>query len=231
MSSSGACLSRLRRLLALLSLLPFLSTGCTMAVHADVRDQSGRPVKDAVVYATAREPRPSPPRGAGAATMVVENLEFKPPVLPVLIGTGVSFLNRDDIGHQIYSISAAKNFEVPADRRSSSAEVVFDKRGAVVLGCALHDRMIGHVYVLTTPHFAATGPDGKAALEGLPRGAYEVRVWHPDMMSPAAVPARRVADSPSHRAGVDFAITVQRAHPPPRRPASAAPPAMRRDER
>ena len=41
--------------------------------------------------------------------VAVENLEFRPPVLPVQAGTGVSFLNRDDLAHQIYSIPKARN--------------------------------------------------------------------------------------------------------------------------
>jgi plastocyanin len=190
-------------------LLPFLGTACTMAVHASVRDQAGRPLPDAVVYATASARRPTLFRSTPAATMVVENFAFRPPVLPVQSGTGVSFVNRDNIKHQIYSISPAKNFEVPADRRSSSPVVVFERPGVVVLGCALHDRMIGHLCVLETPYFGSTGEDGRATIAGLPRGPYVVRVWHPDLKGSTEATARRVDDSPTHEADVAFAVTVK----------------------
>ena len=222
MSPVEALRSSSPRLLVAAVVLAWLGTGCTMAVHSSVQDQSGKPLQHAVVYATPKEQPRSPLGGSSKAAVIVDDLEFQPPVLPVRIGTAVSFLNRDDIRYQVYSISAAKNFERVVDRLSSSAAVVFDRPGAVILGCALHDRTIGHIYVLKTPYFATTGADGKARLAGLPRGAYEVRVWHPDMKTPADAAAQRVTDTSSHRVGVDFTITVQRARPPERLPAPAA---------
>jgi plastocyanin len=195
-----------------------------MAVHSTVSDQSGRPLQHAVVYATPKPERQSFPAGQPKAVMAVENFEFQPPVLVVQAGTGVSFLNRDDIRHQIYSISAAKNFELVAERLSSSAEVVFERPGVVVLGSAAHDRTIGHIYVLKTPYFATTGSDGKADLAALPRGAYEVRVWHPDMLAPVEATTRRVADSSERRVGVDFTIAVRNGRPPAPLPPPAAVP-------
>lgn len=195
--------------LAAACLLPFLGASCTMAVHSSVHDQAGKPLQDAVVYATPKERRPSLIKRSPKAAVTVEHAAFKPAVLPVLSGTGVRFLNRDDITHQIYSISAAKNFEVLADRLSASPEVVFERPGVVVLGSAANDRMIGHVYVVDTPYFASTGADGKAELDGLPRGAYVVRVWHPDMKGTPEAAGQRVADTPAHESGVAFAITVK----------------------
>lgn len=208
---------------ALACLLAFLGTACTMAVRSVVHDQSGKPLRDAVVFATPTEPQRLPAAGKSRATMEVENFEFTPPVLPVLVGTGVSFLNRDNIEHQIYSISPAKNFRLSADRLASSAEVVFDRPGIVVVGSAIHDGMIGRIYVLETPYFATTGADGKADFDGLPRGAYEVRVWHPDMKTSTAATLQRVADSPGHEVGVDFTISVQSRQLPENTPAATVP--------
>jgi len=39
--------------------------------------------------------------------------EFVPYVLPVYVGTSVSFPNRDNIRHHVYSFSSAKKFELP----------------------------------------------------------------------------------------------------------------------
>ncbi len=201
------------RLLAAACLIPILCSSCTMAVHSAVRDQSGQPLQDAVVYAMPKEPRLLPAAGNPKAVIAVEGYAFKPPVLPVRVGTGVSFLNRDDIKHQIYSISAARNFELPTERLSKSPAVVFDKPGVVVLGLALHDRSVGHICVLETPYFVTTGADGRAELDGLPRGAYEVRVWHPGMKSSAAATTQHATDSPSHRVDLDFTISAQHGRP------------------
>ena len=53
-----------------------------------------------------------------------------------------------------------------------------------MLGCNIHDWMVGYVYVSEPPYFSKTGKtgkDGKARLTNLPPGAYVVRVWHPQL--------------------------------------------------
>lgn len=211
------------------ALLALACSSCTMSVRASVRDQSGGPVKDAVVYASPEGKAASSVGGRPGVAMTVENLEFFPPVLPVRVGGGVTFLNRDDVAHQIYSISRAKNFERFVGRLSASGEVVFDRPGPVVVGCATHDSMTGHIYVVGTPYFAVTGADGTAELHGLPRAVYGVQVWHPDMQASDGPARKRVSDTPSHRAGVDFTVSVQRR--PPAGEAAQTAPNARGDER
>lgn len=53
----------------------------------------------------------------------------------------------------------------------------FDRPGVVVVGCNIHDWMIGYVVVLDTPYFARTGRDGLVSLQA-PAGRYRLRVWH-----------------------------------------------------
>lgn len=85
-------------------------------------------------------------------------------MLPVYVGTRVTFPNRDNIRHHVYSFSSAKKFELPLYIGTPAAPVVFDKPGVVALGCNIHDWMLAYIYVLTTPHFAKTAADGKARL-------------------------------------------------------------------
>jgi hypothetical protein len=91
----------------------------------------------------------------------------------------VFFPNKDNIRHQVYSFSPAKQFELPLYAGTPAKPVVFDKPGIVVLGCNIHDWMIGYIYVSESPYFAKTGADGKAQLSDLPTRSYRVRVWHP----------------------------------------------------
>jgi plastocyanin len=144
-----------------------------------VTDQEGRPVADAVVVAT-------PLQGAPAATHppareIVDQVgqEFVPHVKPILVGSAVFFPNKDNVRHQVYSFSPAKRFELPLYAGTPAKPVVFDKPGVVVLGCNIHDWMIGYIYVSESPYFAKTGADGTAKLSDLPPQSYQVRVWHP----------------------------------------------------
>jgi hypothetical protein len=94
------------------------------------------------------------------------------------VGTAVTFPNRDSVRHQVYSFSPAKRFELPLYTGVPQA-VTFDKPGVVILGCNIHDWMIGYVYVSESPYFAKTDAHGKAVLTDLPPRAYVLRVWHP----------------------------------------------------
>jgi hypothetical protein len=52
--------------------------------------------------------------------------------------------------------------------------------------------MLGYVFVLETPYFDTTGPEGRAQLLNLPPGTYEVRVWHPQMTDTDQPPIQRL---------------------------------------
>ncbi len=158
-----------------------LSASLAGELHALVRDQKGQPVVDAVVLAMPTDRRlieaPKPTRN------IVDqiNKEFLPYVKPVYVGSLVHFPNKDNVRHHVYSFSPAKKFELPLYEGAAAPPVLFDKPGVVVLGCNIHDWMIGYIYVADTPYFAKTGSDGLAAIRALPAGEYVVRVWHPDM--------------------------------------------------
>jgi hypothetical protein len=81
------------------------------------------------------------------------------------------------VRHQVYSFSPAKVFELPLYAGTPAKPVLFEKPGVVVLGCNIHDWMLGYVYVSDSPWFAKTGADGSAQLRGLPPQRYGVRVW------------------------------------------------------
>jgi hypothetical protein len=99
-------------------------------------------------------------------------------VKPVLVGSTVAFPNRDSVRHHVYSFSPAKRFELPLYAGMPSQPVLFDKAGVVVLGCNIHDWMVGYVYVSESPWFAKTGADGSTVIAELPPRRYVVRVWH-----------------------------------------------------
>jgi plastocyanin len=152
----------------------------TAEIAARVTDDQGRPVEDAVVVAVPTEGARAPARPREAMVDQVDR-EFTPKVTAVVVGTPVRFPNHDNIRHQVYSFSPAKRFELPLYAGVPAEAVLFDKPGVVVLGCNIHDWMIGYVYVSESPYFAKTGKDGKALIADLPPRAYTVRVWHPQL--------------------------------------------------
>jgi plastocyanin len=173
-----------KRLLAPVMALAFavsLAHAQTAEIAASVTDQQGRPVADAVLVAVPVDGNIRSPQRPRNGSIDQVDKEFVPRVTIVLAGASVTFPNHDAVRHQVYSFSPAKRFELPLYAGVPAQPIVFDKPGVVVLGCNIHDWMVGYVYVSESPFFAKTGKDGKAILTELPVRAYVVRVWHPQL--------------------------------------------------
>jgi len=146
---------------------------------ATVRSAQGTPAPDAVVVAVPLEgAAKAPPKPLRTDVQQID-FEFVPRVKVVRVGTAIDFPNKDKASHHVYSFSAPKRFELPLYTGTPLAPVVFDRPGVVVLGCNIHDWMIGYLYVAESPYFALTGTDGVARIAGLPAGSYRLQVWHP----------------------------------------------------
>jgi plastocyanin len=145
---------------------------------ATVRDAQGQAVSDAVVVAVPEAPAP-PAARAKLEEVEQIDLEFVPGVKAIQAGSAVSFPNRDPVRHHVYSFSQAKRFELPLYSGTPAQPVRFDTPGVVIIGCNIHDWMVGYLYVADSPFFAKTGADGRALIAGMPAGRYTVRVWHP----------------------------------------------------
>ncbi|MDQ7057863.1 MAG: methylamine utilization protein [Ghiorsea sp.] len=104
---------------------------------------------------------------------------FVPHVLPITVGTSVSFPNSDDIRHHLYSFDKPKPFELPLYEGTPTSPILFDKTGVVRLGCNIHDWMRGYIYILDTPLFAMSNADGQLTMQNIPAGDYYMEAWHP----------------------------------------------------
>ena len=149
------------------------------ALAARVQTAAGQPVADAVVVAVPVDAVALPQGRARAEQLDQIDKEFVPKVKAVFVGSTVAFPNRDSVRHHVYSFSAAKRFELPLYAGVPSQPVLFDKAGVVVLGCNIHDWMVGYIYVAESPWFGKTGADGRVVIADLPPRRYSVRVWHP----------------------------------------------------
>lgn len=183
------------------SILVFLFTiGVCLELESQVivelRDQHGDPVPNAIVSI------------AGTSAVDTNNVavvdqvdeQFVPRVSYVYKGQQVHFPNSDDVRHHVYSFSKAKTFELKLYSGSASKPMVFDTAGVVVLGCNIHDRMIGYIYIAENEIAAKTDAVGRASIdEGVlqqPYAGHKISVWHPrlgltpDIKMEYALPAK-----------------------------------------
>lgn len=152
------------------------------SVVVTVKDGKGALVSDAVVYAKSNNPVASLEKKQ--AVIDQRDKQFVPYVTAIQVGTSLIFPNSDNIRHDVYSLSPAKEFELPLYAGIPAEPVTFDKEGFVTLGCTIHDWMVAYVAVLPMPYFQVTGKDGRAMLKDLPAGQYSVEVWQPSLKGP-----------------------------------------------
>lgn len=104
---------------------------------------------------------------------------FHPHVLPVEVGTTVEWPNKDEIYHNVFSMSEAKPFDLGLYKGSPREKAItFDKGGQVDVFCSIHSQMHCVILVLDNPFFAVTDARGRYRLSGVPGGTYRLKAWH-----------------------------------------------------
>ena len=149
-------------------------------VSVQVADRGGKPLAEAVVMLVPVSAH-LPVRPMGGVEIAQSHRQFSPRVTVVTVGTSVSFPNLDTVRHHVYSFSPVKSFELKLYAGVPATPVVFDKPGIATLGCNIHDAMVAWVVVVDTPLFARSGAGGKAEIDAVPAGDYELRVWHSEL--------------------------------------------------
>jgi plastocyanin len=193
-----------------------LAAGLTVTVL----DRSGHALPEVVVTAAPTpEVHSAPAASHATAIMDQRNIAFVPQVLVVGVGTSVDFPNNDTVSHQVYSFSPAKRFQLPLYKGALHPPVTFDKAGLVVLGCNIHDQMVGYIYVTDAPFYAKTDAQGTVHMNNGP-GDYLLTIWSPYIADPAATLTQTVHVGAAEGTSLKIQLTRDlhaRPEPRPRR--------------
>jgi plastocyanin len=142
-----------------------------------VQDQQGLPVKNAVLEFVNTTPMSTVV--AEPNTLIMDQVDklFKPDVLVIQQGDLVDFPNSDNIRHHVYSFSSVNPFELKLYSGKPEAPLQFNKAGVAVLGCNIHDSMVGYIYIAGSKHVLMTDEQGIVKFDDAIK--YEsVNVWH-----------------------------------------------------
>ena len=141
-----------------------------------VLDRDGKPTPDAVVIVTpSGKGQPKTPL-LNSAVVNQEKQQFVPTVTVVAVGARVRFINSDPWNHHVRvgaagaAVGASDGqsavLEGKQDGKPASAAVfTMDKPGAMgaaLLGCFIHSRMGGAIYVAESPWTVKTNAEGVA---------------------------------------------------------------------
>jgi plastocyanin len=178
-------------LLVLATLIMLPQKAMSGEIKGSVKAQGLRNPENIVVYLT-KAPAADLDFSKAKFVMDQRNLEFRPHVLPVLVGSIVQFPNNDQVDHNIFSMSRTKKFNLGSYKPGDSKAVLFDKPGIVELRCDVHAEMAAYVLVMKNPYFSVTDKKGHfkildasyfkqtglAGAADLLPGKYFIKTWH-----------------------------------------------------
>lgn len=131
---------------------------------------------------------------------------FQPHILPVVAGTTIEWPNDDDIYHNVFSMSDAKQFDLGLYKGNPpNKRVTFDKPGRVDVFCSIHENMHCVILVLENPYFAATAEDGNYRIPHVPAGTYKLKAWHERLPSDE----REIVVPTNGEVKVDFVLGIK----------------------
>lgn len=136
------------------------------------------------------------PRGEPVAYVYIENVtappvkdqrhvieqvgkKFVPSWAVVQRGTVISFPNRDNIYHNVFSLSTGNSFDLGLYSGGEAKSHSFNEPGEVEIYCNIHPQMIASTLVVPNRLFAKVKPDGTFEIAGVPSGKRKVVAWAP----------------------------------------------------
>ncbi|MDE3155742.1 MAG: carboxypeptidase regulatory-like domain-containing protein [Acidobacteriota bacterium] len=149
-------------------------------------DVSGVPHDgDAVIY-IVKAPGTFAPQ---PEEMDQHDMVFRPHVLPVLVGSKVTFLNHDPVPHNVFSPSYEKydlgTWE-PGHIRTYTFKTCQQVPCAYTQLCRLHENMEAFIVVLQNPYFSVSEPSGDYQITNVPPGNYTLAIWYPGKQKAAS---------------------------------------------
>lgn len=146
--------------------------------------EDGKPMPYAVAKVLGATERYSDSSGFQADVDQIGR-RFSPFMTILAPGGQVTFPNRDDTRHSVYSFSGENSFEIQLFRANDAPPVQMAAEGIVKLGCNIHDSMKGYVYVTDNASARISDEQGLVEIQSaaLHTGAI-IAVWHPLLKSP-----------------------------------------------
>lgn len=115
----------------------------------------------------------------GHFTVYTHNRDFSPEAIAVPMGSTVTFVNLDDVRHNVFSVTPGSSFNLGYQGSGEKASHAFSHAGVVLISCNVHRSMELDMLVVSTPYSAKVAADGSFTLQGLPAGSGKLYFWNP----------------------------------------------------
>ncbi|MGP1666368.1 MAG: cupredoxin domain-containing protein [Rhodanobacter sp.] len=119
--------------------------------------------------------RPKP----GHYTVYTNHRDFSPEAMAVPLGSTVTFVNLDDVRHNVFSVTPGTSFDLGYQGSGEKADHAFARAGIVLVSCNVHHSMELDILVVPSAYMVKVGADGSFTLAGLPAGPGTLHFWNP----------------------------------------------------
>jgi len=162
-------------------------------------------LQDFVVYIEGKVTNAPPFRAKTFQIITQRDAVFRPHVLPLVVGSTVEWPNKDDIFHNVFSMSESNPFDLGLYKDPEVKKVEFRNPGRVDVFCSIHSKMSCVLLVLENPFFASTDSAGHYKIENVPAGVYRLRAWHERL--PASI--KEITVPETGEVQVDFVLGIK----------------------
>jgi plastocyanin len=137
---------------------------------------SGEAVDTLVYFVPAAGGAPARP---GQYMMYTHDRDFMPEAMAVPLGSTITFINQDDVPHNVYSDTKSEVFNVGSQNPGDRTAEVFREPGLVMINCRLHKSMESNLMVYPGAYATKAAADGSFALNNVPAGPGTLFFWNP----------------------------------------------------
>lgn len=115
----------------------------------------------------------------GHYTVYTHNSDFSPEAMAVPLGSTVTFVNLDDVRHNVFSVTPGAAFDLGYQASGEKVDHAFGRAGVVLVSCNVHRSMELDVLVVPSAYVARVAANGDFTFMGLPAGAGTLHFWNP----------------------------------------------------
>jgi plastocyanin len=131
----------------------------------------------------------------GNYNVYTHHRDFSPAALAIPQGSTVTFVNLDDVRHNVFSVTPGTTFDLGYQASGQKASHVFGHAGMVLISCNVHRSMELDVMVVPSAYSVKARADGGFVLAGLPAGRGTLTFWNPRAL-PLSMAVTLPLDSP-----------------------------------
>lgn len=162
-------------------------------------------LQDFIIHIDGKVTNAPPSRPKTLQIVTQRDATFRPHVLPLVAGSTVEWPNKDDIFHNVFSMSESNPFDLGLYRDPEVKKIELRNPGRVDVFCSIHSKMSCVLLVLENSFFSAADSSGHYKIENVPAGSYRLRAWHERL--PAEI--REVTVPETGEVQVDFVLGIK----------------------